>query len=263
MPVLFAAVALLGLAIGSFLNVVIYRVPAELSLSSPPSRCPACEHPIRKRHNIPVLGWLILRGRCADCATPISARYPLVELLTAALFVAVSWQLVRLHLLPALPAYLLFTAIAIALAVIDIDLHRLPSAIVLPAYPVLALALILAAVVADDPASLVRAAVGGMALFLFYFLMNFAYPKGMGYGDVRLSGVVGSMLGYLSYSALLVGAFASFLIGGVFGILVIAAGRGSRKSHVPFGPFMLLGVLVAILASSQIASAYRSLALGS
>lgn len=263
MPVVIAAVALLGLAIGSFLNVVIYRIPAELSLVSPSSRCPSCEHRIRNRHNLPVLGWLILRGRCADCSSEISIRYPLVELGTAVLFVVMAWQLDRLHLLPALPAYLFFAAIGIALAMIDIDVHRLPSAIVLPAYPILALALTIAAVVLDDPAALLRTAICGMALFLFYFILNFAYPKGMGFGDVRLSGIIGGMLGFVSYPAALAGAFASFVIGGVFGVAVIAARRGSRKSHIPFGPFMLLGTLVAILASGQIADLYTSVILPS
>ena len=128
MPVLIAAVALLGLAIGSFLNVVICRVPLELSLSRPASRCPACEQPIRRRHNVPVFGWLILRGRCADCRAPISMRYPLVELACAALFIAVTWQLARLQLIPALPAYLIFVAAGLALSMIDLDVHRLPNA---------------------------------------------------------------------------------------------------------------------------------------
>ena len=110
MPVLLVAVALLGLAIGSFLNVVIYRVPRSCRCRRPASRCPQCEHPIRYRHNIPVLGWLILRGRCADCAAPISARYPLVELSTAVLFVAVTVRIVQLHLLAALPAFLFLAA---------------------------------------------------------------------------------------------------------------------------------------------------------
>lgn len=262
MGILIVVVALLGLAIGSFLNVVIYRVPAEVSLSHPGSQCPECNHPIRKRHNVPVVGWLVLRGRCADCKKRISVRYPLVELTTAVLFVCMSLQIARLHLLPTLPAYLFFTAIAIALTMIDIDLHRLPSAIVLPAYPVLALALTIAAVISDQPASLVRASICGMALFLLYYVLNFVNPQGMGYGDVRLSGLIGGMLGFLSYSALYVGAFASFLIGGLFGILVIAAGRGTRKSHIPFGPFMLVGALIAVFASTPIAHLYSSFAIG-
>ncbi|MEO7289016.1 MAG: A24 family peptidase [Jatrophihabitantaceae bacterium] len=139
---------------------------------------------------------------------------------------------------------------------IDVDVRRLPNAIVLPAYPVLALALTIAAVVLDEPASLVRAAICGMALFAFYFVLAFAYPAGMGFGDVKLAGLVGGMLGFLSYQALLVGAFAAFLIGGLFGIAVMASRQGSRKSQVPFGPFMIIGALLAVFASSPIADLY-------
>ena len=261
MPILIAAVALLGLAIGSFLNVVICRLPYELSLSRPASQCPACSHPIRRRHNVPVFGWLILRGRCADCRTPISVRYPVVELLCGMLFIAVTWQLVRLHLVPALPAYLTFVAAGLALSVIDIDLHRLPNAIVLPAYPVLALALTIAAVVLDDPSSLLRSVICGLALFGCYFVLAFCYPAGMGFGDVKLAGIIGGMLGFLSYQALLVGAFAAFVIGGVFGAALLWLRRGSRKSQLPFGPFMIAGALLALFASAPIGELYSRLLL--
>jgi leader peptidase (prepilin peptidase)/N-methyltransferase len=262
MPILIAAVALLGLAVGSFLNVVSYRVPKGLSLVKPASQCPRCGHPIRNRHNIPVFGWLILRGRCADCRARISPRYPLVELATCLIFVAVALQLQHLQLLAALPAYLYFSAIGISLTMIDLDVHRLPNAIVLPSYPVLALGLTLAAVWQDTPGALVRAGISGMALFILYFLTAFAYPAGMGFGDVKLAGIVGAMTGYLSFSALFVGAFAAFLIGGLVGVLVIAAGRASRKTQIPFGPFMIAGAFLALFASPSIAQLYNSLAFG-
>ncbi len=129
---------LLGLLIGSFLNVVAYRVPRGESLVTPASHCPSCEHPIRPWHNVPVLGWLLLRGRCADCGTRISPRYPLVELGTGVAFAAVAARLLQLDLGSAVPAYLYFTAVGIALALIDLDCRRLPNALVLPSYPVLA-----------------------------------------------------------------------------------------------------------------------------
>src|SRR6476659_5828930 len=143
-PLIFV-IAILGLLVGSFLNVVIHRVPANESLSRPPSHCPACGHRIRNRHNIPVVGWLVLRGRCADCGVGISARYPLVELLTAVLFVAVTLRIIELDQLAALPAVLYFTAMGISLAVIDLDVGRLPNAIVYPSYVVLAFLLAIAA----------------------------------------------------------------------------------------------------------------------
>jgi leader peptidase (prepilin peptidase)/N-methyltransferase len=260
-PVLLAATALVGLAIGSFLNVVIYRVPRELSLSSPPSACPSCGTPIRKRHNVPIFGWLALRGRCAACSAPVSIRYPLIELATALLFPASAWQVARLHLLPALPGYLIFAATALALSMIDLDVKLLPNAIVLPAYPVLGLALTLAAVVLDTPAALLRALICGMALFGFYFLLAFIHPEGMGFGDVKLAGIIGGMLGFLSYQACLVGAFGGFVIGGVSGLAMIALRGRSRKSPLPFGPFMLAGAFLALFAADPIWRLYSSFAL--
>jgi leader peptidase (prepilin peptidase)/N-methyltransferase len=260
-PVLIAAVTLLGLAIGSFLNVVIYRVPAGVSLLRPSSRCPACEQPIRNRHNLPVVGWLILRGRCADCKTGISPRYPLVEFATAALFVVMTWQLHRLQLLAALPAYLYFIAIGIVLTMIDIDVHRLPNAIVWPSYPVLAIALTVGALASGHPEALLRSAIGAAALFAFYELIARIYPAGMGFGDVNLAGLIGGVLGYLSYSALFVGAFAAFLLGGLFSMVAIGSGRATRKSGIPFGPFMIIGALTAIFVSDPLWHLYSNFVL--
>lgn len=262
MPVVLTALALLGLAVGSFLNVVAYRLPAGQSLLAPGSHCPCCEHPVRPWHNVPVLGWLMLRGRCADCRSPISPRYLVVELATCGLFVALAIQLLRTHQRWALPGFLYFAAIAIALALIDLDTHRLPNAIVLPSYLVLGLALTLAAVLADSPAALVRALIGGMALYGLYFIVAWCYPKGMGFGDVKLAGLIGGVLGYLSFSALLVGAFAGFLLGGLYATAALTLRRADRKTAVPYGPFMLLGTFVAIFASSQIADLYTTTAFG-
>ena len=262
MPVVLAAVALLGLAVGSFLNVLIYRVPAGLSVLAPASHCPHCEHPVRPRHNVPVLGWLVLRGRCADCRSPISPRYPVVELVTCGLFLALAVQLFRLGQHWALPAFLYFAAIGIALALIDVDTHRLPNAIVLPSYLILGLALTLAAMLADSPQALVRALIGGMGLFCLYFVLAWCYPDGMGFGDVKLAGLIGGMLGYLSFAALLVGALAGFLLGGLYGVAALATRRAGLKTAVPYGPFMLLGAFVAIFASSPIADLYSTTVFG-
>lgn len=240
----------LGLVIGSFLNVVAHRVPRGESVVSPPSACPRCAKPIRSRHNLPVLGWLILRGRCYDCGSPISARYPLVEAGTGALFALAGFRFADRPLL--LSAYLAFAAIAVALALIDLDVHRLPNAIVLPAYPVLGVLLMLAA----DGAALVRAAEGAALLFAFFFLVAVAAPGGMGFGDVKLAGVVGAMTAYLSWGALLVAAFGGFLLGSVVGLLLIAARRAGRKTTIPFGPFMLLGAWASILGASGLGQVY-------
>lgn len=256
MPLLIVAIALLGLAVGSFLNVVIYRVPLHESLSHPPSHCPSCQHPIRNRHNIPVLGWLLLRGRCADCATHISARYPLVELGTAVLFVAVTARLAHWDRLAALPALLFFAGIGIALSLIDLDVRRLPNSIVYPSYPVIAVLLTGAAIASGSSSALLRAGIGAAALFTFYFALAFIYPAGMGFGDVKLAGIVGAVLGFLSYPSLLIGAFAAFLLGSMAGITTILSGRGTGRTALPFGPFMILGALLAVFAAGPIGAFY-------
>jgi leader peptidase (prepilin peptidase)/N-methyltransferase len=259
MPVLIAVVALLGLAVGSFLNVVVARVPVGESLIRPGSHCPTCQAEIRARHNIPVLGWLMLHGRCADCNEPISVRYPIIELVTGALFVATTANVAKLHLLPALPAYLFFVAVGIALTAIDLSVMRLPNAIVYPSYVVLALLLTGASVVEGSLQPLARAAVGSVAMLALFFALVLANPKGMGMGDVKLSGVIGAALGFLSYPALVVGAFAAFVLGGFAGAVLLVSRRATGKTMLPFGPAMVAGALVAIFASAPLVDAYTTL----
>jgi leader peptidase (prepilin peptidase) / N-methyltransferase len=254
--VLVAVAFVCGLVVGSFLNVVIHRVPRGESLLRPGSRCPACGAPVRARHNVPVLGWLMLRGRCADCRARIGPRYPVVELATGLLFAAVAYRIADLGLVAAVPAYLYFTAVGVALTVIDLDVRRLPNAIVLPSYPVLALLLTIAAAWHGDWWGLARAGIGAAALFGFFFAVAFAYPAGMGFGDVKLAGLVGGVLAYLSWAALAVGAFAGFLLGALVGVGLMLAGRGGRKSAVPFGPFMVAGALLALFVADPLATLY-------
>ncbi len=239
----------LGAAVGSFVNVVAWRVPAGRSVVSPPSACPRCESPIRPRDNVPVLSWLLLRGRCRDCAAPVSVRYPLVELATAALFVVVG---ARFGLSWELPAFLYLAAAGLALALIDLDTHRLPDRIVLPSYVVAGVLL----AVASGPADLLRAAAGGAVLFAVYFALAVARPGGMGFGDVKLAGLLGTYLAWLGWGTLAVGAFAAFLLGGVFAVGLVLAGRAGRTSGIPFGPWMLLGAAVGVLAGEQLWQAY-------
>lgn len=250
---------LLGLAIGSFLNVVIWRVPRSESVVSPPSHCPNCNAPIAPRDNIPVISWLLLRGRCRNCGNQISARYPLVELATACLFAAVA---AKLGYQADLPAYWYFVAVGVALAMIDFDVYRLPDVLTLPSYGVGLALLGIAAGVGPGHTPYLRAVFGGLILLGFYGLVWLVYPAGMGFGDVKLSGVVGLYLGWLGWGALVVGAFAAFVIGGVVGIGVILFAGGGRKTRVPFGPFMLVGALVGIFAGESLAHAYRSITFG-
>jgi leader peptidase (prepilin peptidase) / N-methyltransferase len=250
-PTLIACLAgVLGLAIGSFVNVVAYRLPRGESVVSPPSACPSCGTPIRARHNVPVLGWLILRGRCHDCGLPISVRYPIVEGATGLLFAVVGWHFAAHPML--LAAYLAFAGIAVALALIDLDVRRLPNVLVLPSYPVLAALLALG--VGGD--GLLRAAVGAVLLFGFFLAVAVAAPGGIGLGDVKLAGVVGGMTAALSWGAFLTGAFAGFLLGAVAGVLLILGRGARRKTAVPFGPFMLLGAWASILGASGLGQLY-------
>jgi leader peptidase (prepilin peptidase)/N-methyltransferase len=259
LEIFYSLLAILGLSVGSFLNVVVYRVPRGLSVIAPGSQCPACERPIRAKHNIPVLGWVVLAGKCADCGGRISCRYPLVELTTGTVFVVLALRMNELDLLSALPAYLYSAAIGVALSLIDLDFHRLPSAIILPSYPVVAILLVVSSAWRDDWWSLARAGAGAAALLGFYLLVRFIHPAGMGPGDVRLAGILGALLAYLSWPALVIGAFGAFLFGAVTGIITIASSRGSRKTALPFGPFMVTAAFLALFAAQPITHAYLDL----
>lgn len=250
------AVALLGLLVGSFLNVVIWRVPRGESVVRPPSACPGCARAISARDNIPVVSWVLLRGRCRGCKEPISVRYPLVEVGTAAAFAGVA---LRFGVTWSLPAFLYLAAICVALVLIDIDVHRLPDAIVLPAYVVLPLVLTLAAWAGGDWEALARAGIGGAGLYAFYFVAMVIYPGGMGFGDVKLAGVLGIALGWVGWGALVVGAFSAFLTGGVFSIALLLLRRADRKSGIPFGPWMIVGAAVGIGFGELLWSAYLGL----
>lgn len=243
----------LGLLIGSFLNVVIWRVPRGESIVHPPSACPGCHAQIRSWDNLPVVSWLVLRGRCRDCGSRISVRYPLVELGTGVLFALVVWHFgVTWTVL----AYLYLAAIAVALALIDLDTRRLPNAIVLPSYPVTLVLLAAASWGTGDWHALLRAGIGGVVLYAFYFALMVAVPKGMGFGDVKLAGILGAYLAWLGWGALAVGAFAAPILGGLFAVGLLLTRKVNRKSGIPFGPWMLLGAAVGIAFGEDLWSGY-------
>lgn len=249
-----------GLVIGSFLNVVIWRLPRGESLSHPRSACPQCGHTVRWWDNIPVLSWCLLGGRCRDCREKISARYPLVELATGVFFAAVVWWAMAVGLpLLALLAFLYLASITVALALIDLDTHKLPNKIVMPAYLVGVVLLGASSILIADFEALVRAAIGMAVLFAAYFLMALAYPGGMGFGDVKLAGVLGLYLAWLGWGELVVGAFAAFLLGGVFSIALLALRKAGRKSGIPFGPWMLAGAWLGAFLGGIIWGRYLSL----
>jgi leader peptidase (prepilin peptidase) / N-methyltransferase len=238
--------AALGAVIGSFLNVVIHRVPLKRSLVTPGSRCPSCDTAIAPYDNIPILSWLLLRGRCRHCGSRISPRYPAVELLTAAAFAAVvATRGYDQDLLLELP----FVACLIALAGIDLDHRLLPNRIV---YPMAAYGLAATAVV--DSGDLVEHLIAGAGGFLFLFVAVLAYPRGMGLGDVKLAGAMGLYLGLSIVPAMLV----AFLTGTLVGLGIMAReGVQARKKAVPFGVFLALGGIVGVLAGPELIELYE------
>jgi leader peptidase (prepilin peptidase)/N-methyltransferase len=260
----------LGLLIGSFLNVVVYRVPAGMSISSPPSACPGCHAPIKAYDNVPVISWLALRGRCRSCRTAISARYPIVELATGGFFALVAavvwpWTAVPTEAAPLvaalleLVAFLWLAGASVALAIIDVEHHRLPDAIVLPSYAVGLVLLGASSALSGEWDALLRGVVGMAALFVFYLALALVKPGAMGLGDVKLAGVLGLWLGWLGWGELVVGAFAAFLLGGLFSIVLLATRRAQRTGGIPFGPWMLAGAWVGVLVGGTVAASYLQL----
>ncbi len=243
----------LGLIVGSFLNVVVWRVPRGESIVRPPSHCPNCDQPIRPRDNVPVLSWLLLRGRCRDCSAPISVRYPAVELLTGAVFGGMAG---RFGVDVVLPAYLYLGAVCVALALIDLDVKRLPDVLTLPSYVVGVVLFGVAALVQHESGPLLRALLGMAALYAVYFLLAFVYPAGMGFGDVKLAGVLGLWLGWLGWGSWMVGWLGGFLLGGLFGVAALAVGKAGRKTKIPYGPFMIGGALLAVYAGQPLADVW-------
>ncbi|TWX38611.1 prepilin peptidase [Frigoribacterium sp. ACAM 257] len=260
----------LGLLIGSFLNVVVYRVPAGMSISSPPSACPGCHTPIKAYDNVPVLSWLALRGRCRSCSTAISARYPIVELATGGFFALVAaavwpWTAVPTEAAPLvaalleLVAFLWLAGASVALAIIDVEHHRLPDAIVLPSYVVGLVLLGASSALSGEWDALLRGVVGMAALFVFYLALALVKPGAMGLGDVKLAGVLGLWLGWLGWGELVVGAFAAFLLGGLFSVVLLATRRAQRTGGIPFGPWMLAGAWVGVLVGGIVVASYLQL----
>jgi leader peptidase (prepilin peptidase)/N-methyltransferase len=241
---LVALCGVFGLLVGSFLNVVIWRVPRDESVVHPRSRCPACGNQLRGVDNIPVLSWLFLKGKCHFCGEPIAIRYPLVELLTGVVYAVVA---AKLGYDWALPAFLVLFSGLVALSFIDIDLHRLPNKVVYPTLFATAPLLVLAAAATGEWDDLARAAGGGAIAFTVLFGIHVAAPRGMGFGDVRLAGVIGMGLGWLGLGYVGVGLFLAFCTSAVVGIALIATKVKTRKDKVPFGPFLALGCLLAVL----------------
>jgi leader peptidase (prepilin peptidase) / N-methyltransferase len=243
-PLAFAAAVAgaFGATIGSFLNVVAYRLPRSESLVHPGSHCPGCGTAIKAYDNVPVLGWLWLRGRCRSCRAPISLRYPIIEATTAGLAVAV---VLTKHSAADIVLGLVLVAVLVPIALIDFEHRIIPNKITLPA-AVAAVAIGAALDLRGVPEQLIAGAAAGGFLLAFAL----AYPRGMGMGDVKLAAVLGLFLGRSVAVAILVGVLTATLVGA--GVMARVGVEKGRKTAVPFGPFLALGGVIGLLAGPAI-----------
>jgi leader peptidase (prepilin peptidase)/N-methyltransferase len=232
--------------VGSFLNVVAYRLPRRESLVHPGSHCPECNTPVKAYDNLPVVGWLLLRGHCRACGEQISARYPVVEALTGVLAVAV---VLTKHPAHDIVLGLVLVGILVPVALIDLEYRVIPNKIMLPA-AVAAVAIGLAL----DPSRVPEQLIAGAAAGGFLLAFALAYPRGMGMGDVKLAAVMGLFLGRYVAVAVLVAVILGTVVGGLI-MARVGVDKG-RKTAVPFGPFLAAGGVVALLAGPAIVHLY-------
>jgi leader peptidase (prepilin peptidase)/N-methyltransferase len=240
-----------GLAIGSFLTVVVDRVPAGESVVAPRSRCPSCGTPITPRDNVPVVSWVLLRGRCRSCGARIPVGYPLIEVATAGLFAAAAARFENPWVIVAASAFL---ADLLALSLIDLQHKILPNRIVYPsliAFPVY----LAVAQVAGAPFDLLDAAIGFLAYGAGMLIVAIISPRGMGMGDVKLAALIGLVVGAFDLPSVAVAAALAILLGGIGAAAALAMGKG-RKTAVPFGPFLAAGAGLALFWGPAIADAY-------
>jgi leader peptidase (prepilin peptidase)/N-methyltransferase len=247
MVISLAFAPLMGLVIGSFLNVVAWRLPRGESLSKPGSHCPSCDAPVRPYDNVPVVSWLLLRGRCRSCKGTISSRYPIIEAVTALLYVVVVAALWDDALKIALGIALV--TVLVPVTIIDLEHRLIPNKLTGPA-ALLAVGLGLAL----DPGFVPEQLIAGAAAGGFFFAAAALYPRGMGMGDVKLAGVLGLYLGRAVAPAIFIGLIAGVLVGAA-----IIARKGAvegRKTAVPFGPFLALGAVISLFVGEGLMDGY-------
>lgn len=248
-------VFLFGLAVGSFDNVVIYRIPEGLSPLKPRSFCPGCGHPIAWYDNIPVLSFILLRAKCRHCGAPISPRYPLVELASGMLFLAV-FASHSFRWTDELPAHLFLVTVTLIVSVIDLRHQIIPNRVIYPSLLLALLSAVVVSLVRGDLSYFIDKALGFAAGGIPLGLLAVALPRGMGMGDAKLAAFTGLVLGWRGQ---LVAFFLAFLAGSIAGVAVMASGRGDRKTRIPFGPFLSLGALASLFWWTSIWSWYVGL----
>jgi leader peptidase (prepilin peptidase)/N-methyltransferase len=250
------AVGVLGLVVGSFANVVALRVPEHERLTGR-SRCPRCGHVLAALDLVPVASWLVLRGRCRHCATPVGWAYPAGELTCGVLFAALA---VRFEATAPLVAYLLATAGLVALSIVDLRTMLLPNRILGPVTIVGVTAFAVAATVDDEWSAMVRAVAAGGAAFAGLGVLHLAYPRGLGFGDVKLAFLLGVLMGWVSWGTLALGLFAAVVLGAVVGVAVsLLSGGPVRGRQIPFGPFLAAGAVFAVLVGEPVLDWYARL----
>jgi leader peptidase (prepilin peptidase) / N-methyltransferase len=247
---------LTGLVVGSFLNVVIVRIPEGRSVVRPPSACPRCAYQLKPWDNIPILSWLLLGRKCRSCRLPIPVRYPIVEGLTGLLFAGTA---LRIGWSAELPAVLLFIAGGVALSAIDIDTMRLPRKLIFIVLALVGAALLVAAAFTRNWSALMWAAIGSVAAGSAFFALRVAVPKGFGMGDVRLAFLLGAITGWYGPGRVALGLFLGFLFGSVVGIIVALVSGQLRKKKIPFGPMLNSGALFAVLFGAPILHWYSTM----
>jgi len=249
-----AIFALAGLLIGSFLTVVVHRVPRRESIVRGRSMCPGCGSVIAARDNIPVLSWILLRGRCRTCGTRISPIYPITELVTAGLFVGAALTFDDVWVAATMA---LFLAVLLAVSLIDLERRIIPNRIVYPSIVAFGLAMLALDLTNRGP-NVLHGLIGLAAYGGGLLVIALIAPRGMGMGDVKLAGLIGLVLGSIELSRVAVAAGAGILLGGLAAVIALLMGR-SRKTALPFGPFLAAGAVVAAFAGAQLASAYLNL----
>jgi leader peptidase (prepilin peptidase) / N-methyltransferase len=248
-------VTLFGLVVGSFDNVAIYRIPEGKSLWKPRSFCPHCGNSIAWYDNIPLIGYTLLRGRCRNCSESISLRYPLVELLSGLLFLAVFAKVGFKWTAELLP-YLFMVTVLIIVSVIDLQRQIIPNKVIYPAILMGLAAMGIVALVRGDYHIIVESLIGLVVIGVPLAILSLVYPKGMGMGDAKLAAFTGIILGW---SSELVAFFLGVLLGAIVSILLMITSKKGRKSRIPFGPFLAAGAMIALFWGQAIWDFYRGL----